>query len=266
MILGLLAAVGASVGYGVATILQAVGTRRAGGLAAFGQPLVLGGLALDGACFLLSLLAFARLPLFVVETVVAASLVVVVLLARSVLRVPLRRADLVAVAVVLAGLAVLAGAASGQPPVPAGGAFVRGSLLGVGVLAAGTAACYRAGPAWTMGLASALGYSGVAIGARAARTDGPLLDLVRQPMAVVVVACGLIAVVAYLRAIERGPVSLAAALVSVVEVVVPGVVGLAFLGDTVRSGWALPAAAAVLVALAGCVTLARSPANEAAAR
>lgn len=264
MILGLLAAVGASVGYGIATILQAVGTRRAGGLAAFGQPLVLGGLALDGACFLLSLLAFARLPLFAVETIIAASLVVVVLLARAVLGVPLRRADLVAVAVVLVGLAVLGAAAGGQPPVPADAAFARVSLVGLGVLAVGTAVLYRTGPAWTMGLASALGYSGVAIGARAARTDGRLLDLVRQPMAVLVVASGLIAVVAYIRAVERGPVSLAAALVSVVEVVVPGVVGLVFLGDTVRAGWAVPAGAAVLVALVGCVVLAGSPANEAA--
>ncbi|HEY0237570.1 MAG TPA: hypothetical protein VGC37_02895 [Friedmanniella sp.] len=264
MILGLLAAAGASVGYGVATVMQAVGARRAGGLAAFGQPLVLGGLALDGTCFLLSLLAFARLPLFVVETIIAASLVVVVLLARPVLRVPLRRADIVAVVVVLVGLTALAAAAGGQPPIPAAGAVVRACLVGVVVLAAVTAACYRRGPAWIMGLASALGYSGVAIGARGAHTGGPLIDVVRQPMAVVVVASGLIAVVAYVRAIERGPVSLAAALVAVVEVVLPGAVGLAFLGDTVRAGWALPAAAAVLAALVGCVTLARSPANEAA--
>ena len=73
MIPGLLAAVGASVAYGVATLLQAVGARRAGGLAALRQPAVLGGLALDGAAFLVSLLAFARLPLFVVEAVIAAT-------------------------------------------------------------------------------------------------------------------------------------------------------------------------------------------------
>ena len=71
MIVGLLAAIGASVGYGVATVLQALGARRSAGLSALRQPAVLGGFALDGLSFLVSLLAFARLPLFLVETVIA---------------------------------------------------------------------------------------------------------------------------------------------------------------------------------------------------
>ncbi|MGW6229132.1 hypothetical protein ACWFQT_18680, partial [Cellulosimicrobium cellulans] len=85
MILSLLAAVAASVLYAVSTIMQAVATRRAHGLAAVAQPLVIGGLVVDGVAWLLSLLALDHLPLFVVQAVVAASLVVVVLLARLVL-------------------------------------------------------------------------------------------------------------------------------------------------------------------------------------
>lgn len=264
MIVGLLAAIGASIGYGVATIMQAVGTRRAHGMAAFGNPLVLGGLALDGACFLLSLLAFARLPLFVVETVIAASLVVVVLLARPVLHVPLRGIDLAAVVGVVVALVVLARASGDQPPVLARGTFLVVTLIGAGLLVVVLAAAYAKGPAWLLALVSALGYAGVAIGARGARTDGPLLHVVLQPMALVVVGCGVIAVVAYVRALERGSVGLAAATVSVVEVLVPGLVGAAFLGDSVRTGWLPGVVLAVLVALAGCVVLAHSPANAAA--
>ena len=55
-----------------------------------------------------------------------------------------------------------------------------------------------------------------------------------------------------------------AATVSVLEVLVPGVVGLAVLGDVVRSGWAVPAVLATLVAVGGCVVLATSPSNAAA--
>jgi len=259
---GLLAACGASVGYGVATILQAVGSRRGGGLAAFRQPLVLGGLALDGACFLLSLVAFRRLPLVVVETVLAASLAVVVLAAHLVLRTALRRADLAAVGAVLAGLVVLVLASGEQPAARPGARFTAAALVLTAVLVLATVALYRRGPAWTLGLASALGYSAVAIGARAA-TAGGWVAMVRQPIALVVLAGGLVAVVAYVRALERGPVGLAAALVSVVEVVVPGVVGLAFLGDGVRAGWGVAALGGVVVALAGCVVLARSPGTAA---
>jgi len=71
-------------------------------------------------------------------------------------------------------------------------------------------------------------------------------------------------VLAYLRALERGPAGGVAALSSVVEVLVPGVVGVAVLGDTVRAGWAVPVALAVVAAVAGCVVLARSPASVAA--
>jgi drug/metabolite transporter (DMT)-like permease len=261
--LGLLAAVAASVGYGVATLLQALGARRAGGLATFRQPIVLGGFALDAASFAVSLLAFARLPLFLVESVVAASLVVVVLLARPVLGTPLRGMDLLATSVVLGGLVVLAAAAGRQPPAAGNRAVLRGALVALGLLVVGTAACYRRGPAWVMGLASALGYSGVAIGVRAARTDGTVGQLLWQPATLVVLVSGVVAIVAYLRALERGPASLAASLVAVVEVLVPGAVGLAALGDTVRTGWALPAAVATAAALGGCLVLARAPANAA---
>lgn len=264
MILGFLAAVTASVGYGVATILQAVGARRGGGLAAFRQPLVLGGLALDGLCFLLSLVAFAKLPLFVVEAIIAASLVVVVLLAVPALKASLRRADRAAIAVVLGGLVVLTAAAGDQPPVRAGAGLLHALLVATGLLAVAAAAAYRRGPAWCLGLISALGYAGVAIGARGARTGGPLSAVVCQPMTLVVVGSGLVAVVTYVRAVERGPVSLAATLVAVIEVLVPGLVGLLVLGDLTRPGWLLPAAVAALAVLAGCVVLARSPGNEAA--
>ena len=262
MIVGLLAAIGASVGYGVATVLQALGARRSTGLSALRQPAVLGGFALDGLSFLVSLLAFARLPLFLVETVIASSLVVVVLLAHPVLHTPLRSVDLVASAVVVGGLVVLAGAGGSQPAASAGPTVERWVFVALGLLVVGIAASYRRAPAWVMGLASALGYSGVAIGVRAARTTGSLGAIVWQPMALVVALSGLVAVVAYVRALERGPAGLAASLVSVGEVVVPGAVGLAVLGDSVRAGWAVPAAVAIALALVGCLVLARAPGNE----
>ena len=70
MVLSIAAAVAAALAYAVSTIMQAVAMRRAHGLAAARHPLVLGGLALDGVAFLLSLLALDHLPLFVVQAVV----------------------------------------------------------------------------------------------------------------------------------------------------------------------------------------------------
>jgi drug/metabolite transporter (DMT)-like permease len=261
---GLLAAIGASLGYAVATILQARGSRKAQGLHALVQPLVVVGFVLDGASFLLSLVAYASLPLFLVQSIIAASLVGVVALAVPVLHASLRPWDVAGVIAVVAGLVTLGLATGDQPEVRPSGTFVVVVLVAAAVLAVLLAAAYVKGPAWMLGTISALGYSGVAIAAREASPTGPWTSVVFQPLAAGVVLFGITAVIAYVRALERGPVSLAAALVSVIEVVIPGVVGIALFGDGVAQGWMLAAIGAVAVCLAGCVVLSFSPANDAA--
>lgn len=264
MIGGLLAAIGASLAYAVATVLQALGSRKAQGLNAFFQPLVVLGLVLDGAAFLLSLVAYASLPLFLVQAIIAASLVGVVVLAVPALHVSLRPRDIAGVIAVVLGLVVLGLATGDQPEVSPSGTFVVVVLGAAAVLAVALAVGYLKGPAWLLGAISALAYSGVAIAARGATSHGSWTSVVFQPLSAAVLLFGITAVIAYVRALERGPVSLAAALVSVIEVVVPGVVGVAFFGDGVASGWAIPALVAVAVCLAGCIVLSFSPANAAA--
>ncbi|GCE76789.1 hypothetical protein [Cellulomonas biazotea] len=264
MIGSLLAAVLSSVGYGVSTIMQAVGARRAGGLGAVAQPLVIAAFVVDGLAWLLSLLALDHLPLFVVQAVIASSLVVVVLLARLVLGATMRRLDVLAVVAVVAALVVIALSGDEQPAVHPPAGFDAVMIAAAVVVAVGTLLAYSSGPPVLLAVLGGLGYSVAAIAARAAHADGDLLDTVLQPLAIPIVVGGVAGALAYLRALERGSVGTAAAMVSVLEVVVPGVVGLSVLGDFVRSGWVLPAALALLVALAGCVVLARSPANAAA--
>jgi hypothetical protein len=53
-----------------------------------------------------------------------------------------------------------------------------------------------------------------------------------------------------------------AAVLWVVEVLVPGAVGVLALGDGVRPGWQIGAVIAVVVAVAGCAVLATSPAQS----
>lgn len=264
MTLALLAAVGAAVGFGVGTVLEAVGTRRSPGAGALRQPLVLGALVLDGAAWLLSLLALDRLPLFVVQAIQASSVVVVVVLARFVLGARVRRQDAVAVAVVVAALVVVAGGSGEQSAVTPPPGFVTGMLVASAVLVLATLAAYPRGGAVLLALLAGLGYSGAAIAARGAHASGDLLATVRQPLAAVIVVCGAVGVLAYLRSLERGSVSASAALSSVIEVLVPGVVGVAVLGDVVRHGWAVPVVLALLAALVACVVLAGSPASVAA--
>ncbi|MFC7581650.1 hypothetical protein ACFQWG_10640 [Schaalia naturae] len=256
----ILAAVGASAGFGTATLLQSLGARRsAGGLRAFLHPLVLGGLALDGASSLLSLIAQARLPLFVVQTIIAAAVVVVVLAAPAVLHAERRARDVGAACVTVACLAVLAGASGPEHPARSD-ALLPALLAGAAALAVVSAALYRRGPAWSMAVCSGLGYAGAAVGVRAARLTGPLWSVVWQPAAAVIAVCGAVGILAYLRALESGSAGMVAAAGSVIEVAVPGLIGVLVLDDRARPGWGPAAGIACLVALAACVVLAFSPA------
>ncbi|MGR7002523.1 hypothetical protein ACU686_38405 [Yinghuangia aomiensis] len=119
MVVSLVAAAVAAVCYGVATVLQALGTRRteAAGPAAGLDPRLLvrvfktwpflAGTALDLVGFAAQLVALAELPVFAVEAAQAANLAVTAVIAVPVLGVALGRREWTAVGAVCAGLALL---------------------------------------------------------------------------------------------------------------------------------------------------------------
>ncbi|CAN5186882.1 hypothetical protein BH11ACT1_BH11ACT1_28140 [soil metagenome] len=268
----LLAAVAGALLYGSGTVLQALAARRASGPGVLRHPWYLAGLGCDLLGWVASLVALRALPLFTVQALLAGSLVVTVLLARVVLSAPLRRVDGVAVVVVVGALVVLARAAGPDSPVRAlPDAFTATVLAALGVLAAVSVAAYRRGAGWLFALLAALAASGAAICARAVTlpagaATGELVRAVAvEPLAWAVAGFGLLMTVAYARALERAGVGATAAVMAVVEVVVPAAIGLGVLHDSVRPGWPVAATVAAVLALGACVALAASPATTATA-
>ncbi len=264
MVWAILAAVISSAAYGVSTIMQAVATRKAAGLAVIKQPLVIGAFVVDGLAWALSLVALNQLPLFVVQAIIAASLVVVVVLARFVLGTRMRPIDRVAVGAVVVALVFVSLSGGEQPAVAPPDGFVTTMIIASAALAVLTVVFYRSGPPLVLAVIGGLGYSGAAIAARAASESDGIWATIFQPLAVAIVLCAIAGALSYLRALERGSVGAVAAVLSVLEVVVPGVVGIWVLGDTVRQSWTAAAVLGTLLALAGCVALAMSPSNAAA--
>ena len=256
--------------YGSGSVLQAVAARRASGPAVLRHPWYVAGLGCDLLGWLASLAALRSLPLFTVQALLAGSLVVTVLLARYALRVPLRLLDGAAVVVAVAGLVVIARAAGPEGTVSGvSGGFTLGVVAGLGLVTLTCVLAYRRGPGWVLAVVAGLGASGAAVCARAVPVGGgsgaALVGLAGQPLAWALVGFGVLTTVSYARALERAGVGASTAVLSVVEVVVPGVIGLALLSDTVRPGWSVAAAVAAVLALAACVVLANSPATRAAA-
>ncbi len=255
-------AVAGCVGYGVASVLQGVGSARASGPAVLVQPVYVVGLVCDGLAWLVSLVALRVLPLFVVQSVLAASVAVTVVLAWIVLGTRLRARDGVSIGVMALALGALAAAfpASDAPPGDAPTAWLLGGLAVLGVA---TAAAYGRGGSVPLAALAGAAFAGAAVCARAADLSGGALALATEPLLWAILGFGVAGTLAYARSLERGAVGPATAVLWSAEAVLAGVAGVVALGDAVRPGWAPVAVLSVVAALACCAVLATGPAQAA---
>lgn len=274
-VLSLAGAFVAALCYGAATVVQAIGVRRVAastattwwGKARDGR-LYAVGLALDAAGFLASAAALHDLPLFLVEAAVASSVGVTALLAVIVLHDRLSRREVVVLCVLGAGLVLLAlGARSGpagRVPDHLGWWLLGAAALPVACLVAGLAARRRTRSAVLLAVASGLGFGGVGVAARVLVVADPWWHSAADVVVWALLVHGVLAMAAFAVALDRGAVTTVAAVTFVVETVVPAGVGLAVLGDGVRSGWAVPTVVGFVATVAGSVLLARHAEVEAA--
>ncbi len=272
MILSLISALAAALLYGVGTVLQAVGLRRATDSDAvtrrarlWAARLYLVGLALDGLGFVASILALRGLPLFVVESVIASSVAVTAVLAVLFLGVRLTRTEIVALAAVAAGLALLAVSGAEGP-----GAALQGwsawvliglvaPVLALGVLAS---RLHSSLAPTLLALTAGLGFAGVGVAARVLTIPDELWRLVLDPLPWALVIYAAIALIAFGLALQRGSVTTVTAVTFAVETVVPAVIGLVWLGDRVRPGLEIAAVLGFCLALAGSILLGRHAAES----
>lgn len=248
--LALAALAAASLLLGVAAVVQAIGAGRANGLRVLVQPWYLLGTACDLGGWLLSVLAMRHLPILLVQTALAASLTVTVLLGAWVLGTRPGARVWAGVAVLLVATGAVAAAAE-----PGRVSTVPAALtpsLGLALLAIGGAAlwAYRSPRTARCAVLAGLAYSGAAVAARAVHGSTASHFLV-DPMVWLLVSLNIIGAVMFARALETGPhaVNEATAWLWAVEVVVPSVVGLLALGDGVRPGWGLLTAMAITAAV-----------------
>lgn len=218
------------------------------------------GSALDLIAWALSLVALHGLPVYVVQAVLASSLAFTVVFARIWLHTAPRGRDVAAIGALIPALAViaLAGREQGAPVVgPATTTYL--TIFGFTAAVAAALAVDRRVP--VPAVLAGLSFSATALAARAVHVTTPLWPTLRQPLVWVVLATGAAGTAAYAAALGRGPVGPATAQLWAVEVVVPAMVAIPLLGDTVRPGWWPVAAVAVLVVVAGTVVLASSSAQ-----
>ncbi|MEU9207527.1 DMT family transporter [Streptomyces sp. NPDC048415] len=262
-------ALGASVCFGTATVLQAMAARAAadsgpGGdaallLRALRQWRYLAGLALDGVGFLLQIAALRSIPIYAVGAALAASLAVTAVVAARLLRVRLSRVEWGAVGVVCAGLAML-GLASGTEGDRAGSMALKYAMLGTAVLVlllglVGGRLPER-GRALALGLGAGFGFGVVEVAVRLIDDLDPGA-LLSNPATYALLVGGGAAFVLLTTALQRGSVTTATAGLVIGETIGPAVVGVVWLGDRTREGLAWLAVLGFAVAVVGALALAR---------
>ncbi|WP_433375742.1 hypothetical protein ACQPZX_06525 [Actinoplanes sp. CA-142083] len=259
--------------YGTASILQAVGARRAAStVKSFGQPIYVVGVLLDLVAWSCAMVALSQLAVYLVESVLAGSLAITVVAARVVLKSRLRAVDVVAVAISIAALTALAMSAGPQEDVPPStglrlwlcGAAVSVALLGWGAT--------KWGPPGVVACFAGLCLGGAALVGRALAFPDDMMSSVRSavltiltdPLIAALVIFGVSGMMLYANALRGGQVGPVTAVHWIAEVTAPSAVAFLFLGDAIRPGWSMVALAAGATTIVMAVILATAPANKAA--
>lgn len=225
------------------------------------QPRYLSSMVVDALGWAFSVVALRFLPVFEVQAVLAGAIATTALLGRWFYGTVLRPVDRVAIGACLLGLTLVAASAEGFSPPGISTAAQLWLFAGFGVLVAALVALWRA-EAWPLSVLAGLGFGGTSVAVRAVDTPAGHVDLgmlLVQPPVYLVIGFWLIGLIGWSRALGVGSLASVTAVFMVTEVVAPGTVGIALLGDQVRPGWWPAMVLGMVLAVMGSVVLARSP-------
>lgn len=257
----------AAAGFGLGSVLQA---HAAAGAPAWRILLrrqdYLAGQFADGVGYVCSLIAVRVLPVFVVEGILATSLAVTAVCGRIMLGTRVRRLDAAAIAVVVCGAVVLAASGIRNGQRSAGRLPEIGIVVLVVVLLLGVGPAMRAGRSWALAVLAGAAFAGEVLAERVIRVAPNVRDsivlLARQPVSWALAVLAVLGAALYARALGHGNVGPVTAIPWAVEIAVPSIIGVAVLGDAVRTGWTAVAVLALLATLAATAVLATSPTSD----
>jgi hypothetical protein len=283
MMIGVVAALLACIGYGVSSVLQAYGARRSaaaardrgatGHVTATGGPTLrstisagltaafLAGIVLDVVGFAGSAISARLIPLFLSQTIISANLVVTAVLGIAVLGIGLRTRDWIAIGAVIVSLFVL-GAGAGERGAVNPDRLVHWVVLAGSVLillgGIGLVRLLGSRGAIMAGLIAGVLFGMLAIAVRVLDGLEPLQPwtLATDPASWAVLIGGVGGFYLHTVALQLGSVNGATAALVVGETVIPGIIGVVFLGDSARPGLGWLVAVGFVGAIAGALAVA----------
>ncbi len=266
MIVGYILALLAALASGSGSVLESIGVRRAG---AFGgtaldlvhlrhQGIYFLGIGVDLVGFACAAAALQRLPLFLVQSVLAFSVGVTAAISAFMgtrLAAPGWVAlGVGAVGLVLLGLSAQPGPAKVLPPewrwvLPA-------MALVVGAIAWYFRRFDRPWAAQVLGFATGVGFSMVGVSARTLELPSSGWAVLAEPAVWGMILNGLAAAVAFALALQKGGATAVNAIMFTTNTALSSVIGLVFLDDRVRDGFTAFTIVGLILAMSGAVVTA----------
>lgn len=266
MVLGYVFAVLAAVATGSGSVLESIGVRRAGAYGGTSRQLIglrrqwvyFAGLGVDTLGFVFAVAALQWLPLFLVQTVLAFSVGVTAAIS-AFMGTRLAPAGWFALAVGAAGLVLLGISAVPGPArtlEPGWRWMLVGLALPIAAIAWYAKRSHRSWTAPVLAFAAGLGFSVVGIAARTLELPGSVWLTLVEPSIWAIVVNALVATVVFAMALQVGRPTGVTAMMYTTKTAVASLVGLLYLDDQVRAGFAVLAVIGFAAAMAGAVAAA----------
>lgn len=256
----------AALASGSGSILESLGIRRAGVYGGRCMDLVglrrqhvyFLGLGVDVLGFLCAAAALHRLPLFLVQSMLAFSVGVTATIA-AFMGTRLATAGWIALSVGAAGLILLGVSADPSPArvlAPGWQWILLGFAVPVAMIAWYAKRHSRSWAAPVLAFAAGLGFCAVAIAARTLDIpDAPWL-LILEPSAWAIILNGLTTAVVFAMALQKGGATAINAIMFTTQTAVSSLIGVAYLDDRVRTGFGTIAVVGFALAITGALAAA----------
>jgi drug/metabolite transporter (DMT)-like permease len=248
----LTAAFGCAVCNGVAAILQKVSADREQKVTGLDAGLMvklfqdvpyLAGIILDILGWMLTFIAVRHLPLFLVESIIAANIAVTALIERVVLHKPLPGTSYITIGFMFVGLILVA--VSAAPDTAR--MLTRTEAISLFVLLAtvALAGLFTARNASGRAAAVLAALGGIAFGltsvaSRVLTPAHPLWHNIYSPYIIMLILAGILGIFLFSVALQRAHATILIASMTASQTVVPALIGILLLGDSARSGrWSL---------------------------
>lgn len=262
------AAVGCAVCNSVAAILQKTSSDKAAAIRGYDVGIFMQlirqwpyatGIILDLAAGVFTLIAVNRLPLFIVQAIIACCVVLTAFLERIFLHRVLRLQVYIAALVVLIGLMFVASAAHGESAATVSTTlkYTLASLpLLLAVIGAVVVRVERKAGAFILAALSGFAFGGDSILGRVIVYPHPIWLVVERPIFWSLIAYGVIGMFFFTAALQRTLATIVNGLMTSTQTVVPLIAGIVLLGDTARNGLWLPVWIGCLLVTGGCFYIA----------